>query len=629
MALVFNSTVPKFRLSFAYNTKQITVTDLLQSYSAYDSPTLVLLSLKDPDNIVFYQNTGFSLLDFDAPDFNSATPTWAITKSLPLDADGNVKTGLYTVSAIYKVGTTIVTITKTHNLQYVSPVVSIDITDNCRTSQLISTDATEYDVNIGGVEVSPAYFSRTHKITKPDGSGANDPGTVTDTGNAPTRTIGGGGTAQTDLWTRVWQTNIATTLMYNIEDWGTYHWVQVTDVVTGYDFRDVECTDLPCVLRRCWENLVTRWDNAKSNGSRNVGDLEYKKNLGDSLWIEFYNRERCGVDTTPICNQLKELLASEDCSCDNNADDSSTRVVAYGGGTTSGGTNTFVFGNGSTEPSGGHVGDLYWQIVIGPPQHKYLWSNTSSGWVNLGDFQGEPGEQGNPGTTSGSSNVLFNAAGTGTSAGTSAQTLASYSLIPGILVNDGDFVEANALLYTTNNDNGKSMEIDFGGTRTISYFTDSHSINTVRLRTLIRRLGVNSQGIEASWQNNVGGNMVGGMSASCNLTDTNVIAVVGTNSVASANDIICDHFRVVLFSKITGSPVILGGYDAGVKSLSANTPTPVVFASPMPDTNYTFSLTAVDAYGSTQQVTVTNILSTGFTVETMVATTLYWSVNHI
>ena len=627
-SFTFGSQTPKFRGSFDFTTKVLTVSDLIQSYSQYTgySDLKAIFQIKDPDNIIFYHNAGYGTQSFSAPDFKASTSAWSLTADLPLDANGKIKLGIYKVSAYYTIGGQAFLVEHNFDLKYVSPVVEIAITSDCDASTLTETDITNYDILVGGASVSPSVFSRTRSITKPIGAGCDTHASVTDTGSIPQTTIGGGGTAQTDLWTGVWQVNIVTDVQYDFEDWSSYTCFQIIDEVSGSNFADVECSNLQCLLRQCWENLIRRWQDAVENGTRNIGDLDYDIKLGVALWTKFYNEVKCGVDTSGVCQELKDLLANEDCSCSYSNNGTSQRIFANSGSGGGGGQiiyiSPFNFGNGSAVPTGGNPGDYYWQVLT---DHKYVWYNLSGTWINLFDVQGTKGDKGDPGTSNGSSNVLFNSEGTGTSAGTTNEILSAYNLIAGILNSNGDFLDITAIITFAKNDNGKTVKLNWGGDILASYFTESHSVKNVKLNGVVNKRGANAQDCEGSFVTSMGKCYVNQFATTRDLTTTQIISVTGQNAVASALDIICDTLRIVLYSKITGSIIAVGTYESGKTNLVANTPQTITFTVPFGDDTWVGGWTAIDAYGTTQTVTITNITETGFTAETIVDTTLFWS----
>jgi hypothetical protein len=502
----------------------------------------------DPDGLMFYQGTQAS------PDVGNTAPlTWVVSGIvLPLDTDGLlIKKGTYTIKYSIKVDAlTAVYITKTYDFEYSSPVVEIQLTADCRTSELTSEDITDYYFYTG-VTLTPALLTRSHTITKPAGSGANAPGTSTGVSLYAKRIIGGGITSATRLWTRVWQTTISTALVYNVATWGSYTWIIINDTVTGSDSIDVRCTDCACVLNTCWENLILRWKEAEANHAKNVFDLRYKIALGASYWTEYYNRERCGDDLTEVCQNIETLLDSEDCSCVGQDDATSVVVVPWGAGSSGALASTFAFHSFVTTPSTeGQAGD--WGIetnpAVDPSDYAYLWYNSGGTWIQLLDLKGTTGASGSATPI----NVLYNsAAGIGTSAGTTLEVLDTYSLTGASFATSGHVLYIEAMAQLAANDNGKTISLYFGATLLVSYFTDAlinATNNLVKLEAWITYEGTASETIE-TLITTYGSVIPGFSTGAISTTPAISISVQGQNTVASAADITCKKFRIERFNK--------------------------------------------------------------------------------
>lgn len=612
---------------------QITFLDLIQgTYASYGTLANMkgICSFKDPDGIVFYQNAGWSLTapDFSSPDTNGNTPTWTKGSiAVPVGSDGLAKPGDYVFSYIVTVdnGSSFVLVTKTYTFDYVAPNVEIEFEVDCDASELTSTDATVYDVISNGVTYSPTSTTRTHTIKEPLGSGYTPtPGSTTDR----VRTVGGGGTAGTDLWTKTWQTTISSVISYNLATWGAYTWIVVTDTVTGQDHVDVGCTDCDCDLRQCMLNLFNRWLDAKSGNRKLEMDLQTTWLEAVGYWVEYQTAKSCGLSTDAACQKLKDLLASVDCSCTTDTSDSSVRIVAHSTGTGGGTTpSTFVFWVNSTNPSGGNSGDIWYNYST-----YHIWQNVGGTWNDIGSIQGATGPSGADGSSS-NANILYNEAGTATSAGTGEETLNSYTIPAATIANDGDVLEIVATYTLASNDNGKTVKIYWGGDEIISYFTDSlvnASNNFVALKGMITRISATSQEKEGYITRFGGFNSAPKISSSAkNLASTVIVSATGQNSVASASDISCNHMRVIYNSFMTSAPTVLAGYDSGIVSLTAFTPQVITFASSMPSASYQINLTATDSFGTVQpDIVVTSITVNGFTVEAPVNVTLRWEANH-
>jgi hypothetical protein len=542
------SGTPRFRATFNLGiTNELTITDLITT--GYAMTVKALFSITDPDGLLFYQNAGYLTEDFSDADFDSTTPVWSISGiDLPLDADGlMIKRGTYTFNAIYRLASTNFLVTKSYNLEYVAPIVEINLTADCRTSELTYVDATDYS-DIGESVPIATTISRSRTITKPAGSGANAPGTVVTTTVSDTATIGGGITSATRLWTRVWQVNVVTTLQYDMEAWGIYNWIVIQDIVYGDDSINVQCSDCACTLNTCWENLITRWKDAESNHAVNVSNLRYKVLLGAALWDDFYNLERCGEDTYDKCLEIRDLLNSTDCSCPSSTDDTvSTVIVPWGSGSGSVSTSTFRFTVSAIDPTpgSGNANDVHYNNST-----YHLWNNSSGTWIDNGSLQGATGAAGSAATQK----VIFynNNANVGTSAGTTLELLDHILLATPILYATGDCIYIKMVHELAINDNGKTSSLYLNATSIASHFTDSTvntSNNIVTIEAWITITGVNTQTIETLVTR--GGNTYPGYTTGTFNTTTGItVNSYGQNTVATLNDIICRMLRVEVKNKI-------------------------------------------------------------------------------
>jgi hypothetical protein len=286
-----------------------------------------------------------------------------------------------------------------------------------------------------------------------------------------------------------------------------------------------------------------------------------------------------------------------------------------------------VFTVSTSNPSGGNAGDVWYN-----KNTYHIWHNSGGTWIDDGSIQGAAGTDGADGANASSANILYNDVGTATSAGTGEETLNTYTIPSATVANNGDVVEIVATYTFAANDNGKTVRIYWGGDLIISYFTDSlinPSNNYVALSGAITRVGASSQEKEGYITRYGGCTNAPLISSSAkNLSSTVIVSATGQNSVASAADITCNHMRVILNSYMTSAPTVLAGYDSGIVSLTASTPQAITFASSMPSISYQINCTATDSSGTEQPVVITNITVNGFTVETLVNTTLRWEVNH-
>jgi len=470
------TSVPKFSLTFTLGTTNtLAFADLITTgYASLTGFTAMkgIIRIKDPDGIIFSQGAGYDEVTpvWTTPDIHSSTPTWTKTGiSLPLDSDGNVKRGTYTVDYLVTVNSSaFVQVTKTYDFEYVAPVIDITHTVDCATSELTSTDATIYDIALGGSVISPDTTTRSHTVKEPLSSGFTPtPGTTSDA----TRVIGGGSTSATRLWTKIWQTSISTIVDYTLAEWDGYSWIFVVDTLTGYKSTDVECDDCGCVMRTCFTNLMNEWIAAEEGNKKTAWDLRIKAQQAIAYWIEYEQAITCGEDATDACNSLKDVLKSVDCSCDGSNDEASHVIVpiaaGQGGGTT---PSTFNFGYGTGTPSGGTAGDFYLQNKSATEQ--YIWRNIAGTWTLLFNIVGATGT-GAAGAAGANGVQIFSDLTTApTAAGTMLENLFNYALDTRYWTKADDCAYFTANLTLGLNDNGKTIYPYINSTQVGLYFTN-------------------------------------------------------------------------------------------------------------------------------------------------------------
>ena len=387
MPLSFSTSNIRFRATYAITaTPTLTFTDLIQTdYNALYGWTTAnvkgILKVTDPAGTVIYANAGWSSTapSFTSPDIVGSVPTWAKTGiTLALNEDDNVVKGNYVFEYWLTNGVSNYYFSKTYDFQYVTPDVDIELTVSCRTSELSSEDVTEYDID----GISPT-ITRTHTITQPIGGGMSPvPGSTSDA----LRTIGGGSTDSTRLWTGTWQTSISSILSYNMETWGTSTWVVITETVTGYDSIEVACDDCGCVVNSCIQNLIEQWKTALLTNGRRAGELQVSLLKLLSAWMNYQMAERCGEDYSTFCDEIRSIVVSENCLCSDDSDDSPHVIIPWGGTSTTiisgGGGN---WSSGTTAPSGGSSGDYYIYYDV-PLTFMEIYENSGGTWTSLGNL---------------------------------------------------------------------------------------------------------------------------------------------------------------------------------------------------------------------------------------------------
>lgn len=425
MALPLTSSVIKFKVEFNLDNspKDITLTDIVASdyrdiYSQTLSQIKGMFKVTDPVGTVLYVNAGWSTDDFSSPDINGVISDWSVSGiELSTDSDDVPQSGVYTFE--YKFtndggSSVFAEIEKTHYFQYITPTPDIAITLSCRTSELTSTDDTDYDVEISGATITPSVKTRSHTIIKPTGAdGCLIPATAMTSDK--TRTIGGGADSSEWIWTNIWTTKISTDVSYNVELWGNDYWIIIHDIVEGVDYLDAQCEECGCDVRLCIVNLVNLWKDEKDSGRKIRADYLHNQLLQlISAWMNLNIAERCGADTEVYCNEIAEIVAETDCQTTTDNDDASKPIVPWGssyvigGGGYGGGYDCCVWTTSTSNPAGGEAGDFHLNYST-----WVIWYNSAGTWVALGSILGPTGPTGDTGDTGPTGIAVTGPTGTG------------------------------------------------------------------------------------------------------------------------------------------------------------------------------------------------------------------------
>ena len=541
---------PRFSITFGMVAGLLTFTDTTSGRSANTKAIIKATYTTDGTPLYTHPSWGLAPADWEDPDIDGSTPVW--TKDIPLP---DAPLGSYLVEyQIYDGATppaTAISYSRTFTLKYVAPVVAINETVRCSTSQLISSDDTDYNVVIDGVEFTPTTITRAHTITKPAGSGYT--GTLGTTSDA-VRTIGGGSIAGTRLWTRIWQTNIVTGLTYRLATWGAVAPdVYVTDVVKGDDQIFAQCDTTICALAQCYANMLTRWNLSLT------GNFEYKEGKRDEiikvegLFIKLLWFERCGVDVEPVIAELKDALKGEKCGCTTDTDEVSKVIIPWaamisGGGS---GSSTFAFLFGATDPNDadGNDDDVYTNTVSSD-----IFKKLGGHWT----FQfNNKGASGHDLTGGGKVLTLISDSTERSTAANLALTQISYDfqLNNSYFENANDYMLFHYEAKFNRNQNGKLLTLRYAGADVLNYFADDMVLSdNERVEILMKVTPISDvrQHLEIKALRN--GQVVGPTverNHECDLNTTRSVALYGTNSEESASDVMCDCTIVTLYKRET------------------------------------------------------------------------------
>ena len=550
------SLVPRFSITFDVTTNSVTFTDTTALRTANTVGIIKVTNVNEGTILYQHPNWGASPSAWVSPDIDGSIPKWSKAVSLGgmLAGDYKFEVKLYDSTGGY-VPLTIPIVLRKYRLIYTSPVVCITENIKCRTSQLISSDVTDYNIVTDGIQLSPSTLTRSHTITPPAGCGYT--GTLGTTNDA-IRTVGGGSTPGTYLWTRVWQTNISTVLKYNLAAWSdTLPEVSVTDLVKGDANTFAQCDATICALAQCYRNMLDRWNASLTQNFTYREKYRDKVVLANALWtlLEWY--DHCGIDTEVVILRLKELLAEENCTCTASNEEVSTPIIPWGPVVSSGGgsSSEFMFHIETTVPgtSDGHDGDVWYDKSSGD-----LYLKAGGAWTLKDNIKGAKGDAGN--AVDQKMLVLVHDT-------TSRATPATLSISPvsyDFQINNSQFNFSNDFMRfvydvkLAHNQNGKRLTLQFAGDDIMTYFTDDLANDTNdRVTVSLKVTPINnvSQHLEATIvRGGIPGQMIGPKIIRNNSKDLNTtrsVKLCATNSVAQVNDIICDCTLVELYHRET------------------------------------------------------------------------------
>ena len=558
----------KFSITFDVLNGLMTFTDITSGHGSGDTGVVKITYLDDGTIIKQSDDWLLEPANWSAPDIDGSTSTWAI-EDIPLPT---VPNGSYLFEYKFYDGLTMFTVTREFELNYTAPEVAIDLSMSCSTSELTLTDSTNYAAVFDNVSVDFTTMSRTKTLTKPAGSGCMiTPLTWTDTGSTPSVTVGGGATEDDWIWTKVWQANIVTALVYNPSTWdSTEPTIYVTDTVYGDDNINVQCDATICALATCYSNLLDRWIASLS------GNWQYRDDKRDiiiqasALWNKLNWYERCGESTESTILALQTLLAGENCNCTTNNDAVSQPVtpwahmVGVGGGDIS--LFTFTIINSDPNDLNGNDGDVH---VNNDPDSWHVFQKTAGHWVDKGTIKGDRGASGITPTTG--MTPLLNDPTVYATAANTLLTAISYDFKIGNsqFTYNNDYMEITWEVLLARNQNGKLITVNFAGTDIFSYFTDdlvNSNNDRLTIKLKVEPITVVQQHLYCTLiRNGKPGEVVGPVCIRNNPMDLNTprsVQLYATNSVASAADVSCDLMTVEVYH--TDQTLISGGIALSV-----------------------------------------------------------------
>ena len=547
--------VPKFQIIFDIYNETLTFIDQSTNRSATTQGTFRITHVDSAT--ILYTGSGWHATTptWSTPPIDGSTSTWQIA-SIPIPTSYN---GVYRVEYWTRVsGSHASTLTtRSFTLAYTAPTVELETTISCSTSELTGTDDTDYGIVHGASEFAPT-MSRVQTFVKPAGSGYTGTLSWTDAGSISERTIGGGSTSATRLWTKIWQYQVVSTLSYTLSAWSASTMaVTLTDTVSGETSADVKCSSLLCALAQCYTNLLSRWVLSLTS------NFDYRDNKRDtvvqagSLFIKLLWAEKCGTVTDDILEEIDTLLAGENCVCSTSSSAASEPVVPWSALTGSGATvSDFNFYIETTNPTSdliGVNGDLWLNGTTGDI-FKKVGGTWGSAVANIKGIAGDAGSD------TGALTVLLHDTTDRSTPASTAATQISYDF----QINNSQFENANDYMTFewpikfAKNQNGKEVIVNFAGAEIASYFADDLvNDDTDRLVVKLRVTPINSvnQHLMVMFERSgKPGETVGPIferNHGVDLNTTRSVSVYGKNSVAAASDILCDETIVKRYYRDT------------------------------------------------------------------------------
>ena len=477
------------RATINFNDNEILV-EALSSLST--NPVLVKIIHEGTGDLI-YKNTGWDTDNASSPDLRFSTST-SLTVELPEDSNGDIVQGKYLI--YYKRIVDSIKLAEWDSFVLYCPTlptIDIDLEYSCRTSTIVSKDATNYDLvcgcsSGGTIEANQTllshvlYYPRTMETPQ-------DP--VTDTPAPEIITV-------TPIFTKRWVSKLSSTVSYEMPEPARSSNIlfYIVGQLDGQRYTDVACSDCICVLLSCIAQLYNAYKTAVEKDTKRAIKLQAQLNILNLLLLQFLLSEQCGDEakTLEICEEIQAYLNYTGLACcdTDTSTEYSVEVVPYGsgsGGSTVAGGTTIHTGDEDPLPGLGNPGDLYIQTTIG-----YLWKKVTTTWVEQFSLIGE----GNVG------NLILDSDFTlSTQNGNTYETLKEYTILSADF-NDKDrsileFIGELSVDGTKDADDlSLRVRLNTGSTDTVDIGLDSmpHTIGesfelTINVRYYIKKVSTN------------------------------------------------------------------------------------------------------------------------------------------
>lgn len=326
----------------------------------------VIFKIVDPNGDLVYANAGFETNDFSSPDIDRAlTDTKEEIVLLTLDDAGNPVPGRYIIYGKFKDSAiaTMYQATLNYNFSYTRPAISIELTRDLIKQQLTSTDTTNYNLYNSSNETITPTKTHAHLIVQPEGGGMSP---VPGSANLLSRTIGGGATAELQLWTGVYQVYITTTAYWEVELLNSVVLVAISDVLEGYDHIDITIDEITNLYYACLKQLQSRYEASVGYYNPNVNSaIRNKINELSFYWMIKLWSDMIGQDSSDVNAMIKQILVSTvGCTASVDTIPQPLPPNSYYGQPSGGGTGAAIlFGEDTPAPEVGVNGDIYIQTA--------------------------------------------------------------------------------------------------------------------------------------------------------------------------------------------------------------------------------------------------------------------------
>lgn len=421
--------------------------------------------------------------------------------ALPLQ-NGEIMQGLYTFNyTVYDQNTDdYYTSTSSINIDFTFPTVDLTYTVDCLTPLLESTDSTDYTI-----QGATASVTRTHTVQAP----ANVD---------PTVYTGADVTIQVPQFyaPTLYQATLSSSVV-----WDFGGGVTVSALLTGQQPINTYCDNWVCDMFCCINNLYQQWVSLQQTNSGQSAYYFRKWELGVLIIDMIKSAYSCGQNTVVngLINQFYiETGCTANCNCSNN----NAPTLVQGLGLANATQYSLLEGDSYidvTTVTGAN--SVAWTLSLSPTALALLLSNpTLTGLVNITVANPSAGVYEITGatvtdgvgvrvstTSSGGVIIDYNVAlanllesnlGDDTNAGTSYETLRTYTLPAGQLLSEGDVLRIKATYFVTANNSAKNARVQFNGTTLFSAYTaDIATVSYLEMNFEVVRLSVTTVGVVA------------------------------------------------------------------------------------------------------------------------------------